>query len=70
MAALQKTLLRTGPMKRIKFLIKMLLDGKVFGSEGQEGYCAVFLGEARNFFNVGGFCKLWIRTLGAGIFLL
>ena len=35
MAALKKLMPRTGPMKKVKFLAKMITDGKVFGSEGQ-----------------------------------
>ena len=41
---------RTGAKKKAKYLTKMISDGKIFGSDGQEGYNEVFLGQARKKF--------------------
>ena len=38
---------RTGAKKKAKYLTKMISDGKIFGSDGQEGYNEVFLGQVR-----------------------
>ena len=49
-ATMNKMLPRTGAKKKAKFLTKMISDGKIFGSDGKEGYNEVFLGQARKKF--------------------
>ena len=41
---------RTGAKKKAKFLRKIISDGKIFGSDGKDGYNEVFIGQARNLF--------------------
>ena len=35
-----------GAKNKGKYLTKMISDGKIFGSDGQEGYNEMFLGQA------------------------